>query len=225
MQFRVCCLFGCFGFAWATGTWVAPKATTYKASHPMFPHVQSIEDAEHADQARARCKTQEKTAKTLPNIGERKLNPNFFSQTFRAPPGYPGKKKFDFPGFEGHTELFGPHPFVWKTPTPPEISGLKSLGLGSFFVQKGLEVCYCPWGCHPDPRLGPVLGPSRSHPGSEGVPSRFAMCFVFHHFGPIQVPRWGPSRPVLVPSCSRAFLPGSGLDGLKQTSRPLRIRA
>ena len=88
-------------------------------------------------------------------------------------------------------------------------------------TQKGLEVCYCPWGCHPDPRLDPVLGPSRSHPGSEAVPSRFAMCFVFQHFGPIQVPRWGPSRPVLVPSCSRAFLPGSGLGGPKQTSRPL----
>ena len=26
-------------------------------------------------------------------------------------------KKFDFPGFEGHTELFGPHPFTWKTRT------------------------------------------------------------------------------------------------------------
>ena len=88
-------------------------------------------------------------------------------------------------------------------------------------IQKGLEVCYCLWGCHPDPRLGPILGPSRSHPGSEGVPSRFAMCFVLQRFGPIQVPRWGPSRPVLVPSCSRAFLTGSGLDGPKQTSWPL----
>ena len=29
-------------------------------------------------------------------------------------------KKFDFPGIEGHTELFGPHPFMWKTPTPLE---------------------------------------------------------------------------------------------------------
>ena len=29
-------------------------------------------------------------------------------------------KEFDFPGFEGHTERFGPHPFRWKTPTPPE---------------------------------------------------------------------------------------------------------
>ena len=88
-------------------------------------------------------------------------------------------------------------------------------------TQKGLEVCYCLWGYHPDPRLGPILGPSRSHPKSEGVPSRFAMCFVLQRFGPIQVPRWGPSRPVLVPSCSRAFLPGSGLDGPKQTSWPL----
>ena len=50
---------------------------------------------------------------------------NTFSQTFRAPPGYPSKipeyippKKFDFPDFEGHTELFGPHPFKWKTPYP-----------------------------------------------------------------------------------------------------------
>ena len=91
--------------------------------------------------------------------------------------------------------------------------------------QKGLEVCYCLWGCHPDPRLGPILGPSRSHPGSEVVPSRFAMCFVLQCFGPIQVPRWGPSRPVLVPSCSRAFLTGSGLDGQKQTSWPLPKQA
>ena len=87
--------------------------------------------------------------------------------------------------------------------------------------QKGLEVCYRLWGCHPDPRLGPILGPSRSHPWSEGVPSKLAICFVLQRFGPIQVPRWGPSRPLLVPSCSRAFLPGSGLDGPKQTSWPL----
>ena len=24
-------------------------------------------------------------------------------------------EKFGFPGFEGHTELFGPHPLTWKT--------------------------------------------------------------------------------------------------------------
>ena len=39
------------------------------------------------------------------------------------------------------------------------------------------------------------------------------MCFVLQCFGPIQVPRWGQSRPVLVPSCSRAFLTGSAWTG------------
>ena len=85
-------------------------------------------------------------------------------------------------------------------------------------IRKAWKSATVSGGCHPNPRLGPILGPSRSHPGSEVVPSRFAMCFVLQCFGPIQVPRWGPSRPVLVPSCSRAFLTGSGLDGQKQTS-------
>ena len=59
--------------------------------------------------------------------GGRELNTNFFFlKLFGRPRDIPAKsrdippKKFDFPGFEGHTELFGPHPFVWKTPTPPE---------------------------------------------------------------------------------------------------------
>ena len=42
-------------------------------------------------------------------------------------------KKFDFPGFEGHTELFGPHPFTWKTPTPPENIWTKMFGFGFLF--------------------------------------------------------------------------------------------
>ena len=90
--------------------------------------------------------------------------------------------------------------------------------------QEGLNVCYAVWGCHLDPRLNPILGPSKSHPGSEEVLSRFAMCFVWQRLGPIQVPRWGPSRPVLVPSWSRAFLPELGLDGPKQTSWPFPNR-
>ena len=90
-------------------------------------------------------------------------------------------------------------------------------------IRKAYKSVTVSGGCHPDPRLCPILGPSRSHPGSEVVPSRFAMCFVLQCFGPIQVARWGPSRPVLVPSCSRAFLTGSGLDGQKQTSWPLPI--
>ena len=32
-------------------------------SHPNFPHIQSIEYAEHADQPRACCKTQEEQPK------------------------------------------------------------------------------------------------------------------------------------------------------------------
>ena len=53
-----------------------------------------------------------------------KIEHNFFSQTFGHRRDILSKsrdirpKKFDFPGFEGHTEHFGPHPFAWKTPTP-----------------------------------------------------------------------------------------------------------
>ena len=67
------------------------------------------------------------------------------------------------------------------------------------------------WACP-----GPSPGPKRSRP-------RFAMCFVLQRFGPIQIPRWGPSWPVLVPSCPRAFLPGLGLDGPKQISWSLLL--
>ena len=59
-------------------------------------------------------------------------------------------------------------------------------------------------------------GPSRSHPGSVGVPSRFVMCFVLQRFGPIQIPRWGPSRPVLVPSRSRASFHDRAWTGLSE---------
>ena len=44
-------------------------------------------------------------------------------------------KKFYFPGFEGHTELFGPPPPSCGRPLPHrKTSGLKSLGLCSFIV-------------------------------------------------------------------------------------------
>ena len=41
-------------------------------------------------------------------------------------------KKFDSLGFEGHTELFGPHPFTWKTPTPPENIRTQKFRFGFF---------------------------------------------------------------------------------------------
>ena len=71
---------------------------------------------------------------------EQELNTNLFYQNFQASPGHRGKiqdipeKKIDFPGFEGRTELLDPHPFTWKTLPHRRISGLKSLGLCSFFV-------------------------------------------------------------------------------------------
>ena len=42
-------------------------------------------------------------------------------------------KKFDSLGFEGHTELFGPHPFTWKTPTPPESIRTRKFRFGFVF--------------------------------------------------------------------------------------------
>ena len=60
-------------------------------------------------------------------------------KTFRAPPRYPNKilgyptQKSDFPGFEGHTKFLGPHPFMWKTPTPPEYIRTQKFAWFQFF--------------------------------------------------------------------------------------------
>ena len=62
---------------------------------------------------------------------------NFFFSYF---PGYPGKtpgypaKKYCLPGFEGRTGLFGPHPFVWKTPTPTQDIRTEKFGFGFLFL-------------------------------------------------------------------------------------------
>ena len=71
---------------------------------------------------------------------ERKLNTNFFFlKLFGRLRDIPAKsrdippKKFDFPGFEAHIELFGPHPFTWKTPTPPENIRTQKFRFGFFF--------------------------------------------------------------------------------------------
>ena len=77
----------------------------------------------------------------LPRFRERKLNTNFFFlKLFGHPRDIPAKsrdippKKFDFPGFEGRMELFGPHPFTWKTPTPLENIRTKKFGFGFLFL-------------------------------------------------------------------------------------------
>ena len=48
--------------------------------------------------------------------------------------GYPAKK-FVSLGFEGHAELFGPHPFMWKNPTPTENIRTKKFGFGCLFSE------------------------------------------------------------------------------------------
>ena len=57
----------------------------------------------------------------------RELNANFFflellgrPRDIRAKSRSIRPKSFVSLGFEGHAELFGPHPFTRKTPTPPE---------------------------------------------------------------------------------------------------------
>ena len=88
-------------------------------------------------------------------LGNENWTQTFVSQTFRDLRDIPAKsrdilpKKFDFPDFEGHTELFGPDPFTWKTPPHPKISGPKSLGLGSFFLPeiRSKPIMYCNGNC------------------------------------------------------------------------------
>ena len=65
---------------------------------------------------------------------------NFFLKLFGHARDIPAKSR-DIPpkslvslGFEAHTELFGPHPFTWKTPTPPENSRTKKFRFGFLFL-------------------------------------------------------------------------------------------
>ena len=88
----------------------------------------------------------------LPNISTsnqvysrgRELNTNIFFSNFSGAPGIsrqnPGisRQKVWYPWVskesEGHTELFGPHPFTWKTPTPAEDIRTKKFGFGFLFL-------------------------------------------------------------------------------------------
>ena len=71
-----------------------------------------------------------------------------FLNTARGP-GHPGKipgtsriPLFETQGrqsFEGGHEVFGHHPFAWKTPTPPAVSGPKNLIFVLFFLPESLK--------------------------------------------------------------------------------------
>ena len=82
-----------------------------------------------------------------PENRELKMRTNFLSTNFwNTPrgPGYPGKipgtsqiPLFETQGrqtFEGEHEVFGHHPFVWKTPTPPGGLRTQKLNLCAFFL-------------------------------------------------------------------------------------------
>ena len=76
------------------------------ASQSSSPHPLYLDGLQNAD-----------PQETSTNVWGRELNTSFF---------FPAKFQ-DIPpkslvslGFEAHTELFGPHTFTWKTPTPPE---------------------------------------------------------------------------------------------------------
>ena len=80
-------------------------------------------------------------------IKERKMYTNFLSTNFwNTPrgPGHPGKipgtsqiPLFETQGrqtFEGGHEVFGHHPFAWKTPTPPGGLRTQKLNLCALFL-------------------------------------------------------------------------------------------
>ena len=81
----------------------------------------------------------------IDRFGGQKLN-NLFSQTFRAPPGYPAKipgypaKKVWFPWVKDTPNFLPPTPFRGRPQPHPKISGPKSLGLGSFFFPGSTRV-------------------------------------------------------------------------------------
>ena len=66
-----------------------------------------------------------KEFKNKEKLGAKNRTQTCFSQSFWPPPAISRQKSRDIPpkslvSLKGHTELFGPHPFTWKTPTLPE---------------------------------------------------------------------------------------------------------
>ena len=71
-------------------------------------------------------------------------------------------------------------------------------------IQKGLDVCHCLWVCHPDPCLGPILGPVQvpSRVGEGPVQIRHVLCFTAFRTHPGPEVGAIPARPgpILAPS-------------------------
>ena len=105
------------------------------------------------------------------NLGKGNWTQIFLLKLFGRPWDIPAKsrdilpKKFDFPGFEGRIELFGPHPFTWKTPTPLENIRTKKFGFGFLFP---------PW-------KSTLQGSVRENTHTQNWGARFSysFCYVF----------------------------------------------
>ena len=98
---------------------------------------------------------------TPPKSRERKMRTNFFCTKFlNTPrgPGHPGKipgtsriPLFETQGrqtFEGGHEVFGHHPFAWKTPTPPGGLRTQTVNLCALFSCPKKALSHLsPWNC------------------------------------------------------------------------------
>ena len=118
---------------------------------------------------------------------------NFFSlELFGRPrdpgkiPGYPAQKVW-FPWFEGHTALFGPHPFTWKTPTPPENTRTQKFGFVLIFRAWILLLFPVWW---------PLQAPRRTAASEGCISSRKRRSFEVSGGGGIQEERgrWGGKK-------------------------------
>ena len=63
-------------------------------------------------------------------------------------------KSLVYLGLEGQTERFAPHPFTWKTPTPPEDIRTKKFGFG-FLLLPRFQILICKITLPPLPTLPP----------------------------------------------------------------------
>ena len=123
----------------------------------------------------------------------------FDYHTFHAPEAF-------FPAIA----MFLYRPFLGGVPTTPD--------------PKGLDVCYCLWGCHPDPRLGSDPGPVQVPSQVRRGPVQIRHVLYFTPFRTHPGPEVGaipaPPDPILVPSVPSRIGPGRAETDFLATSDP-----
>ena len=108
-------------------------------------------------------------------LGNEKCARTFLAQTFWTPPGsgtsqIPLFKTQGRQTFEGGHELFGHHPFAWKTPIPPGGLRTQKLNLCALFLgwtisdtQQWRPLCPPPWQSRSCLEAPPTRGPESAH--------------------------------------------------------------